>query len=445
MCQRYPHTLRENPGGFMNQAFKSFSMSCLVISLIITLVGCLGTDPASSSTSGNSSSDESSQANDSSVQGGSSEESSSSEDEGSSGDDSSSSEDVSSSEVESSEGQSSSEEQSSVESSFEIVGSSSSEVVFSSTVSSSSESSQGSNVGPLNPDDHPKYDGFELVIFDDFNELDLDFWEKSDGSWNDNMCRFVDDGVAVEDGKLKLIMTKERTENDLLWAQRSLSNQSGEYQDPYYDGPLAWKDWSAGELRSMKQYKYGRFETTIKAPNADHYLSTFFLFNVPRDDQWLEIDFELMSGHPGKPTSNLLINKGEPAAWKWDMIEHNGLITSHPEVAINHQEVNEFAIEWTSNYIAWFVNGDEIRRITDTSLIPEKALHIVFNFWLSEAAKYSQTPETTLSGLHPEDYLTDQKIETEYKYFRYYKWDGEENYEHPAWCGNKTWNGTRCQ
>ncbi|MGL1933856.1 MAG: glycoside hydrolase family 16 protein [Fibrobacterales bacterium] len=388
----------------------------------VFLVGCLGTDPADSS-SGNGTSSEEVLSSEESPESSVTVDMDSSEDESS---------DVGISEPESSEVSSSS-----------IVVESSSENVSSEEVSSaamsSNESSSETVVSSSSKKEFtaPATKGeFTLVYEDEFETLDLDFWEKSDGSWKDNKCRFVDHGVETSDGVLKLIMTKEHTENDLLWAQRTLKNPDGEYQDPFYDGDLAYKDWASGELRSLKTYKYGRFETTIKAPNEGHYLSTFFLFNLPRDKQWLEIDFELMSAVPGQPTSNLLIDMGG-GAWEWGQIEHKDLIFSHPDHPIDHQEKNVFAIEWTDSYIAWFVNETEIRRIDDASLIPQEPLHAVFNFWISEA--------TSLSGENPDNYLDGKTAVTEYEYYRYYKWNGEDDFEHPAWCGNKTWNGIHCE
>ncbi|MGL1936533.1 MAG: glycoside hydrolase family 16 protein [Fibrobacterales bacterium] len=305
----------------------------------------------------------------------------------------------------------------------------SSSIELSSDISSSESSSsepESSNAGPVVKGE------FTLVYEDEFDDLDLDYWEISDGSWDDNKTMFQPSGVDVSDGLLKLIMTKEYVADRTCWGQRRLAAPNGESPIPGQDGS---KYWSSGELRSLKMYKYGRFETTIKAPDAAHYLSTFFLFNVPRDEQWLEIDIELMSTVPGQSTTNLLIDKNGGAAL-WSDIAFNNELDSHDISPINHQEDNDFVIEWTSEYVAWIINDIEVRRVTEPHLIPTKPLYAIFNFWMGHES---------LSGSPDDDYLTGIKVQTEYQYFRYYKWSGEDDWEHDGWCGDKSWNGVRCE
>ncbi|MGL1903012.1 MAG: glycoside hydrolase family 16 protein [Fibrobacterales bacterium] len=339
--------------------------------------------------------------------------------ESSSNEESSSESSAMSSDFSSSRSESSSSEQSRGESSS----------ILSSEVSSSESSSsvqESSSTEPVVKGE------FTLVYEDEFDNLDLDYWEISDGSWDDNKTMFQPSGVDVSDGVLKLIMTKEYVPDRTCWGQRRLAAPNGESPIPGQDGS---KYWSSGELRSLKMYKYGRFETTIKAPDAEHYLSTFFLFNVPRDEQWLEIDIELMSTVPGQSTTNLLIDKDGGAAL-WSDIAFNSELDSHDISPINHQEDNDFVIEWTSEYVAWIINDIEVRRVTEAHLIPTEPLYAIFNFWMGHES---------LSGSPDDDYLTGIKVQTEYHYFRYYKWSGEDDWEHDGWCGDKSWNGVRCE
>ena len=60
----------------------------------------------------------------------------------------------------------------------------------------------------------------------------------------------------------------------------------------------------------------------------------------------------------------------------------------------------------------------------------------MFNFWILAG----------LTGPYPSTYLDGgEETRTFYDNFRYYKWNGEDNYDHEAWCGDKTWNGTLCE
>ncbi len=294
------------------------------------------------------------------------------------------------------------------------------------------ESSSGESQSRNYQVDSVKINDFTLAINDDFNDLELNFWELGDGSWPENRVMFTNKGVSVDDGVLKLKMRKELVENRVSWGQRRLGAPDGEDPDSDQDVP---RFWSSGELRSLRTYKYGRFETSIKSTKFDYYIAAFTLFHVPRDEQWLEINLELFSHNDSVPVTNLFIDK-DGAADVIDLVSVRDQMFPHLGVKIDHHEYNDLAIEWTPDYIAWFVNGDEIRRVTDKQFIPNEALYVLFNFWISFNSLYND--------IVPDDYLTGKIAVTEFDYFRYYKWDESDEFEFEGWCGNKSWNGTRC-
>ncbi|MGL1901502.1 MAG: family 16 glycosylhydrolase [Fibrobacterales bacterium] len=396
------------------------------------LVGCLGADPA-----------------DSSSVGGSSEEVLSSEES------SESSEGITmdSSGEESSEGGSSESKPSEVSSSSVVVESSSKElssegassIVMSSeenssgTVSTDESSSDVMSSEAVVDTDMPMYDDFTFVFEDEFDTFDDSMWEKSDGGWMDNESNFEVENTDVNDGKMVLTMRRDNPSEKVSWSQRNTRNPDGK--------EVIERVFSSGELRSHRQYLYGRFVAPIKvSDNAEYYLSTMFLYRVPSDDRWLEIDIELMSGNKDRPTTNMLIDWDGAENWAHlvyggDASDFNGAKGFEEFVKIEdkvfvHTETHEYAIEWTPDRIAWYIDDVLIREFTNKDQIPNEPMHIMFNFWIFGP----------LTGNYPADYL-DGGIEptTEYEYFRYYKWNGEDEYEHPAWCGNKTWNGTRCE
>ncbi|MGL1901501.1 MAG: family 16 glycosylhydrolase [Fibrobacterales bacterium] len=268
------------------------------------------------------------------------------------------------------------------------------------------------------------YDGFTLVIADEFDSFDDCMWTKTYGSWTDNDVLFMPENVSVEDGKLLLNMTRDNPKGGIAWDQRTVRDPRGKI--------VGSKDFSSGEVRSHREYKYGRFVSSFRSEAPNH-ISTMFLYNIPSDSIWLEIDIEVMTNHPGKPTSNLLID--------WDGAQnYNDLIKDGNDDLIQaangvedaaHNEFHEYMIEWTPDRVAWFIDGVQFREITDKTLIPDEGIHIMFNFWLL----------TALSGATQDGYLENgEYASTEYEYFRYYKWDGEDDYEEPAWCGDRTWN-----
>ncbi len=304
-------------------------------------------------------------------------------------------------------------------SSEEVTESSSSEMVSSSTPDESSSETEV-----------PQHEGFTFEFEDKFDSFDEETWLISDGGWGGNDANFEENGVEIEDGQLALVMRKDYPEAKLAWGQRLESSPAGE--------GLQARDYSSGEIRSHRQYLYGRFETDIEiSENAEFYISTFFLYRIPRDIEWLEIDIELISSHKDKPTTNMLVDWTGAYDWN-ELTTTDGFdeFVRLPSPTKPHKESHRYAIEWTPERVAWYIDGDLIREFTQKNWIPNKPCHIMFNFWILEG----------LTGKYPSSYLEDgTEAKTYYDNFRYYKWNGEDDFEHEAWCGSKTWNDNKCE
>ncbi|CEM01690.1 unnamed protein product [Vitrella brassicaformis CCMP3155] len=131
------------------------------------------------------------------------------------------------------------------------------------------------------------------------------------------------------------------------------------------------RDYASGEVASHELFLYGRFETRMY-PNIYHNgtLATFFLYKNESDkiagENWAEIDFEVHGGgaHPFAPIQTNLIT-GTPEE---RMLAEEFFPAPEIPKAVQGTYVRGrfhiFTIEWTPAYIAWFIDGFQIRRET---------------------------------------------------------------------------------
>ncbi|SVD28490.1 uncharacterized protein METZ01_LOCUS381344, partial [marine metagenome] len=103
------------------------------------------------------------------------------------------------------------------------------------------------------------------------------------------------------------------------------------------------------EYRTIDSYLYGRFETSIKSSQGDGFLSSFFTF-YDSADPWGEIDIELLGLYDHTVDLNI-ITTGQASHIRQHYIPFNP-----------HLEFHDYGFEWTPEYVAWFINGEEIYR-----------------------------------------------------------------------------------
>ncbi len=108
--------------------------------------------------------------------------------------------------------------------------------------------------------------------------------------------------------------------------------------------------YRGAELRTLEYFQYGRFETRLKSPQGEGFLASFFTYNdsFPQND-WCEIDFEVL----GRWGDNVDVN----------VIDENGShLRQHPIDYNPHIDFHNYAFEWTPDYVAWFIDGEEFYR-----------------------------------------------------------------------------------
>lgn len=138
----------------------------------------------------------------------------------------------------------------------------------------------------------------------------------------------------------------------------------------------------SAELFPYQSYRYGRYEANTQFAQADGVVSSFFLWKeysylptVP----WNELDFEKV-GWDEEDSCKLRLNciTGSPGPE-----EDPSIIPTKSDIC---STFHTYTFEWTSDYIAWFVDGQEVRRETGEGLeaFEENAtegLQLRFNVW----------------------------------------------------------------
>ncbi len=134
------------------------------------------------------------------------------------------------------------------------------------------------------------------------------------------------------------------------------------------------KNYKGAEYRTKQSFLYGRFETRYLPPAGSGFLASFFTFHdFESTSEWNEIDFEIL----GRYNCSVQMTSIGP----WQTIR-----PSHQWVAFNpHLDFHVYAFEWTPEYIAWFVDGQEVYRQDEAFVadfnFPQK---IMMNIWNPE-------------------------------------------------------------
>ncbi|NQV41950.1 MAG: family 16 glycosylhydrolase [Candidatus Marinimicrobia bacterium] len=128
--------------------------------------------------------------------------------------------------------------------------------------------------------------------------------------------------------------------------------------------------YSGAELRTHEYFQYGRFETRLKAPQGEGFLASFFTYNdsFPETD-WCEIDFEIL----GRWADNVDVN----------VIDERGShLRQHPLDFNPHIDFHNYAFEWTPDYVAWFIDGEEFYRQSGEHISTlSQSAKLMMNIW----------------------------------------------------------------
>ena len=150
-------------------------------------------------------------------------------------------------------------------------------------------------------------------------------------------------------------------------------------------GHATAKPYKGAEIYSNQSYHYGRYEMRMRAAKGSGVLSTFFTYKNGSEQNgvfWEEIDIEIFGKNNATQwQSNVIIGTNRPTT------KTEGVHTAPASLG---DAYHTYVLEWTPNYIAWFVDGAEIRRINGgqfvTSLNSPQSLR--FNLWAANIPEW---------------------------------------------------------
>lgn len=145
------------------------------------------------------------------------------------------------------------------------------------------------------------------------------------------------------------------------------------------------KAYKGAEIYSSDSYLYGRYEIRMRVANASGVLSTFFTYKNGSEvgnTFWEEIDIEVFGKNNATQwQSNIILGSSRPT------IHTEQVHTANASLA---DDYHTYVIEWTPDYVAWYLDGVEVRRITGTSTVTSltNAQSLRFNIWSSESVPW---------------------------------------------------------
>ena len=176
---------------------------------------------------------------------------------------------------------------------------------------------------------------------------------------------------------------------------------------------VAEATYRSGSVSSYEKFTYGKFVTRMKAPDKMGTVSSFFTYWDGPDfkpAEWNELDIEIVPSVEHNPMSmNVIFGDGHDKKES-----HQYAQGFNPK-----DEWHTYTMEWTPEYIAWSIDGHEVRHINaeDPSvkhMAKEQSLRM--NFW---------TP-TFHSWGHDLD-ATDMPWFLLYDYVEVFTWNADSN------------------
>ena len=146
--------------------------------------------------------------------------------------------------------------------------------------------------------------------------------------------------------------------------------------------PTAYK---GAEIYSNQSYTYGRYEIRMQVAKGDAVLSTFFTYKNGSEvgnTFWEEIDIEVFGKNNATEwQSNIILGSSRPT------IQAEKVHSADSSLA---EAYHTYVLEWTPDYVAWFLDGTEVRRITGTSTVTSltNAQSLRLNLWASSAVDW---------------------------------------------------------
>lgn len=266
----------------------------------------------------------------------------------------------------------------------------------------------------------PTYPGYTLVIDEGFDKaIDLDkdpIWTWSDGALSEGQVRYTKEAITFADGKMKITTSKP--------AAPLQGGQSFAENGTVGNFPL-----QSGEFRTKhNNYRYGRYEASIKAPTpvagnpaGGNFINTLFTFRTPKIEDWREIDIEIIGGGVNKVFSNIVYADGKG---DYGATMHSAAQVTAPAGLDTRAAFHTYAFVWKADGVTWYIDGNATPVRTypgqpqgdGTAMIPNKSAKIMMSMWVFGGSYAFGGVDGDLN-MYP--------FTAEYDFFRFYKQDGE--------------------
>jgi endo-1,3-1,4-beta-glycanase ExoK len=131
--------------------------------------------------------------------------------------------------------------------------------------------------------------------------------------------------------------------------------------------------FTSGEYRTRRVFGYGRYDVRMKVPRQSGIISSFFIYTGPADGTpHDEIDIEFL----GRDTRKVQFNYHSAGQGGNEKLHDLGFDAA--------DDFHDYGFEWRADFIAWFVDGVEVVRLTEDMTgvpIPTHRGKIMMNLW----------------------------------------------------------------
>ncbi|WP_437892885.1 family 16 glycosylhydrolase [Sorangium sp. So ce124] len=173
-----------------------------------------------------------------------------------------------------------------------------------------------------------------------------------------------------------------------------------------FSSTAAAKPYKGAEVYSSQSYLQGRIEMRMRMSRGSGILSTFFTYKNGSEMSgafWEEIDIEVFG-------------KDNARSWQSNIITGMGTRTTSEQVhnaGVSLADAyHTYALEWTPDYVAWSIDGREIKRTTGAQVTALKnPQSFRFNTWSSDATEWV--------GAFDDSALPQHQFVNWIKYYRY--------------------------
>lgn len=157
------------------------------------------------------------------------------------------------------------------------------------------------------------------------------------------------------------------------------------------------KRFKGCEIMSKAEFSYGRFSATIKNnATIPGIVQAMFLYRNGSETPeiaWREIDFEILGKHTEGVQTNIIYEDGGSPIYNEYLIDDNALTTIE----------KVYTIEWTPDYIKWYVGGFLYRTLLTTENpfvgLFTSNMNLRFNTWVSDSVIWAGDILTGLGSL----------------------------------------------